>query len=579
MAGERDEPVWRQFPAGVWRALELGGLGRRSRQVLLLSAITGLLTGVVIAAFDFVVSGELLARVQSSPLAVQAVAPAIGLAGAALALRYLAHGASPEMSDEYIRNFHDRHHRLDRHPVVGRLVASAATLGLGGTMGFEGPSVYAGAAIGAALQARLTRYFSREDAKTLMVAGAAAGMAAIFRAPATGAVFAIEVPYQDDLAGRMVLPALCAAAVSYTTFAALRSTAPLLPIGGSAPFDLVDLGGAILVGVVCGTGARLFTWGLRATKRAARHGKVVVRVLAAGIVLAALAIVSNAISGQPLTIGPGYRAIDWALDPRQGLEAVAALLGLRALAVLATVGGGGAGGLFIPLVVEGALLGRLLEGALGAPAGSLFPVLGIMAFLGAGYRAPLTAVVFVAETTGRPGFVVPGLLAAVVAQLVMGRRSVAPSQVAARAGHLEARLRLPVTEALAGDAPTVTSDVTLAEFVRDFAVGRHAMVVPVVEDDHLLGVVELADVDKVSRSERDETTVNEVMRDEYPVGRITWTLRDAVSTMESGDVDALPIVDGEGRYRGLLSIDAILALGDILDESDDYGPRRRPDPD
>jgi CIC family chloride channel protein len=65
---------------------------------------------------------------------------------------------------------------------------------MGGAMGFEGPSIYIGSTIGSTLQRRFTAWFSREDAKLLLVAGAAAGVSAIFKAPATGAVFALEVP-------------------------------------------------------------------------------------------------------------------------------------------------------------------------------------------------------------------------------------------------------------------------------------------------------------------------------------------------------------------------------------------------
>ncbi len=94
------------------------------------------------------------------------------------------------------------------------------------------------------------------------------------------------------------------------------------------------------------------------------------------------------------------------------------------------------GGLFIPLVVAGALVGRAVGGAVDALDTSLFVVVGMAAFLGAGYRVPLAAVMFVAETTGRPGFVVPGLLAAVAAELVMGRSSITTYQVATAQGYL-----------------------------------------------------------------------------------------------------------------------------------------------
>src|SRR5207237_3435913 len=89
----------------------------------------------------------------------------------------------------------------------GRILASMVTRGFGGALGYEGPSIYLGAGIGSALQARFSRLFSRSDVKLLLVAGAAAGVAAIFKAPATGLVFALEVPYQEDFARRMLLPA------------------------------------------------------------------------------------------------------------------------------------------------------------------------------------------------------------------------------------------------------------------------------------------------------------------------------------------------------------------------------------
>jgi CIC family chloride channel protein len=95
----------------------------------------------------------------------------------------------------------------------------------------------------------------------------------------------------------------------------------------------------------------------------------------------------------------------------------------------AVVAGGGVGGLFVPLVVGGALTGRLVGGALHTLDTALFTVIGVAAFLGAGYRVPLAAVMFVAETTGQPGVIVPGLLAAVAAELVMGRSSVTTYQL------------------------------------------------------------------------------------------------------------------------------------------------------
>ena len=89
----------------------------------------------------------------------------------------------------------------------------------------------------------------------MLVAGAAAGVAAIFKAPATGAVFAIEVPYQDDLARRMLLPALIGSATSYLSFVAINGTTPIFPVRGTPPFSFVDLVGAVVLGLLAGFGA------------------------------------------------------------------------------------------------------------------------------------------------------------------------------------------------------------------------------------------------------------------------------------------------------------------------------------
>src|SRR4051794_40134924 len=127
------------------RREELLALGRRSRQVIVMSAITGLVTGAGVGLFEELTSGVLFERVTRAPLAVQAGAPLVGLLLAAAALTWLAKRASPSTADEYIKNFHERDRRLPLQPVFGRLVASACTLGSGGALGFEGPSIYLGA--------------------------------------------------------------------------------------------------------------------------------------------------------------------------------------------------------------------------------------------------------------------------------------------------------------------------------------------------------------------------------------------------------------------------------------------------
>jgi CIC family chloride channel protein len=446
------------------------------------------------------------------------------------------------------------------------VVASVATLGLGGPLGYEGPSLYLGAAIGSGLEGRLSRLFTREDSKALLVAGAAAGVAAIFKAPATGALFALEVPYQRDLARRMLLPALIAAAASYVTFVSLTTTAPLLPVRGAPPFDLADLGGAALLGLAAGAGARLYAWLIRTAKQVSTRGHPLGRALAAGAVLAAFVLCSQALFHQPLTLGPGYSTITWALDPSHSVRLVALLLVLRALAVLAARAGGGVGGLFIPLVVEGALLGRIFGTLLGRSGAStsLFPIIGVAAFLGAGYRVPLAAVMFVAETTGRPEFVVPGLIAAVVAQLVMGSSSVDDHQRVERRSHLQRRLELPLTAAIRTDVGTVAPDATVAEVLSGHLGGTGRTAVSVVDGDRYVGLARLGEVAAVSPDRWAETEVGDVMVTDHPTAARDWTIGRAVALMEAAGIDLLPVTAADGSFIGVVTTGDILNLDEVL---------------
>jgi CIC family chloride channel protein len=412
------------------RQEELRSLARRSGQVVVLAALVGAATGLGVALFERVVVQGALAALARAPLWIVASAPLVGLTVAALALRFVGGRATPATADEYLKAFHDPSSELGWRRFAAKLVASVATLGSGGAMGLEGPSLFMGATFGARLQARLPRVFRDTEHQILMVAGAAAGVAAIFKAPATGAVFALEVPYQDDLARRMLLPALVSAAVAYLTFVAVNGTEPLFPIVGNPAFDFRDLGGAAALGVAAGVAARGFAAMIRWAKRRVSSHHAALRIAAAGAALAALFTVGRMLTGESIVLGPGYGTITWALDDSHAVWLVLAVLVLRCVATASTVAGGGAGGLFIPLVVAGALMGRAVGGSFHALDTSLFVVVGVAAFLGAGYRVPLAAVMFVAETTGHPAFVVPGLLAAVAAELVMGRSSVTAYQVA-----------------------------------------------------------------------------------------------------------------------------------------------------
>ncbi|MCB0996632.1 MAG: chloride channel protein [Acidimicrobiales bacterium] len=541
----------------------------RLPRVVLSSVVLGILVGAVVAGFEELTVRILLDTLHDRPLWEQALAPAVGLVVAAAILRWFGPRASTSTSDEYIRAFHERHGRIPLRQLPAKLLAGAASIGSGGALGLEGPSIYAGANIGQNLQDRMHRYFRRDETKTLLTAGAAAGVAAIFQAPATGVIFALESPYRDDLARRALLPSLFAAASSYLTFVAILGTEPVFPRLGGTQFDLgiMDLLGGALVGIAAGLGGRLFAGLVRWTKTSVTRAPLHWRLASAGATLAGLAVVADAVFDDPVTLGPGGRAVEWLTDGNRGLGLIVLLLALRVCATLATLAGGGTGGLFIPLAVQGVLMGAAVGHLVGEPQTSLYPTLGLAAFLGAGYRAPIAAVMFVAESTGSTPYVVPALIAAAMSQLVAGNSSVASYQRSVRLGHLERRFTLPISSALVTDVFTVPPDATLTEFVYVHVLGRRERAVAVVDGGHFRGMCSMESLADLERSLWDTTTVGDVMRTDLPTGSASWTLRDAVAAMEAADIDILPIVDPSGIFVGLVAADDILKLDEILDET------------
>ncbi len=547
-----------------------GALRVREQRTLALAALTGVVTGLGVAGFEWVTQRKVFEQIIEAPLPVQAAAMVVGLALAAGALHYIGGDASPATADEYIRNFHDRDRPLSLRPVLGRMLAGASTLGSGGALGYEGPSLYLGASVGTAIQARRPTWFTRADSKVLMVAGAAAGVAAIFKAPATGAIFALEVPYRDDTARHMLLPALVGAATGYLAFVALIGTQPLFDVAGSPPFDLQELGGAALLGVVCGLAARCFALLITRAKHIAGSTTPWLRTLVAGAALAGLLIASEQVFGEGLSSGSGYRTLEWVTHPGHSIGLVLALLGFRVAATTATLAGGGVGGLFIPLVIAGALIGDAGAIAIGDTT-NLFPLIGVAALLGAGYRTPLAGVVFVAETTGHPGFIVPGLIASVASQLVMGDQSVSLYQLTGRRGHLERRFLLPMSAVIRADVLTVPPDATLREFYEHHLLLTRETSVPVHDGQQYLGMVSSAHLREHAPEQWSEIEVGDVLDVQWPAATPGWTLEMALRAMDAADVDALPVLDQRGSFIGIVTSADIVRLDEILGSADPDG--------
>ena len=562
---------------------------RGDTPVLALAVVTGFLVALLIAGFETLADSIVLEHVKELARWQIVIAPGIGLILAHLILRYLGGKTTPATSDEFVRAFHEKNPRLSIRELPAKLLAGVATIGSGGALGLEGPSIYAGSVTGLAVRDRFQNWLRREDVRILLTAGAAAGVAAVFKAPATGVLFALEAPYRDDVNRKALLPSLLAAATSYVTYINLIGHDAVVPFLDNPQFrlgadsdqmwftanDLTamfsgveagDMLGALVIGIGAGVGGRSMAWLVRWAKSQSKSENFLPRILLGGVLLALLALWADFVFDAPLTIGPGQEAMSWVVNPDHGLGLIALLFGMRLAATVVTLGAGGVGGLFIPLAVQGVILGQFTGEILQAERPGLYPTLGLAAFLGAGYKAPIAAVMFVAESTGA-SFVVPALIAAAVSQVVGGKSSVAEHQQNVRLGHLERRFTLPITSALTTDVLTIPPDATTSEFVYLHVLGRRQRSVPVVDKDNYLGMISLSDLSEVERSSWDETPVSELLRNDLPVARPSWSLRDTVAAMEDYEIDVLAVTDESNAFIGVVYEEDILKLDEILEET------------
>ena len=438
---------------GLVRRLATKLTRSRNPRLLAASALVGAAVAVVVAGFETLADLVVLKRVLGAPLAVLMLAPVAGVVAARFILRLGGRGTTRSTSDEYVRAYHERQPRIPIRELPAKLLAGVATIGGGGALGLEGPSIYAGSSLGLFMHERLRRFFLRDEARILLTAGAAAGVAAVFKAPATGVIFALEAPYRDDVARRALLPSLIASAASYATFVAIVGSAPVVPFPGEGGLlvgegglvsvlgvQIGDLFGALVLGIAAGLGGRVFAWLVLKAKSTALTVSWPKRVAAAAVVMAGLAVASEALFDEALTLGPGVQAMAWVVE-NQGLGLIALLFGMRIAATLATLVGGGVGGLFIPLATLGFIVGEFVGEVLGQDVTGLYPPLRLAAFLGAGYRVPIAAVMFVAESTGGVGaFIVPSAVAGIFTSR-LGAAIRSPSVRAAASVPAESRAR------------------------------------------------------------------------------------------------------------------------------------------
>ena len=358
---------------------------------------------------------------------------AAGFLVAGLIMQYLTPNPDEHSTEEIIRSYHERQGAVDMRPFLPKLLAAVATVGAGGSAALEGPGIYLGGAIGSWLWTRLRSFgFSPRDRRILLISGAAAGMSAVFRAPLTGVIFALEMPYKDDLAHEALLPALLASVTSFVTLAAFMGTRPLFNFMAAGSYTRMDLLWSAVLGAVCGLIMMPFTITFRRVRaffvnlRLPHWAKMTLGGLITGA--CGLAFV-RLFPGTLTPLGPNYEAVPQILLHAHSSAELVSFAGFKLLATLATLGVGGVSAMFVPLFLTGGSLGTAFaQSIVHASSLNLYAAVGMAACIASGYKTPLTAVIFVAEATGGHAFIIPTLIGAAVAYAVSGEASASGDQ-------------------------------------------------------------------------------------------------------------------------------------------------------
>ena len=539
----------------------------------LLTALIGLATNVAFHG-RFAVSLVSPANSHRPALALLLI-PVVGALVVGVMARYGSAAIRGHGIPEVMERILFAESRISPRVLILKPISTAIVIGTGGPFGAEGPIIATGGALGSLVGQFL--HVTTDERKTLLAAGAAAGMAATFGSPVSAVLLAVELLLFEYRA-RSLIPVTVAAVVATGVRFAFEGNAPVFEIATLVQPSGAALAGYAVLGLVIGALAACITRAAYRIEDAFEWAGERLHIhwmwwpVAGALVVGAVGLV------EPRTLGVGYENITGAIDGSIAGRALIVLVVLKFISWSVYLGSGTSGGTLAPLFTIGGGLGAWL----GAHAARFAPSLGIdprvaglvgMAAIFAGAsHALLTAVVFAFETTRQPLGLLPllaGCTTSYMVSLLLSRNSIMTEKLARRgvsvrseysADHLAHVL---VRDAAATDVVTLRADDRLSDVRAWLASGGGGAThqgFPVLDaGDGLVGVVTRRDL--LADSLADDVVVRSLVRRPPVVVYPDSTLRDAADQMVLARVGRLPVVERAGSRRvvGILSRSDLLA--------------------
>jgi CIC family chloride channel protein len=451
--------------------------------------------------------------------------------------------------------------RMEPRVAVLKPLSSALAIGSGGPFGAEGPIIMTGGAFGSLFAQAF--HMSAPERKTLLVAGAAGGMAAIFAAPVASVLLAVEL-LLFEWKPRSFIPVASAAAVA----AALR--VPLLgegPVFGTVPHGPMPwhaLVGAMLLGLLVGVASGLITRLVYAAEDA--FEKVPIHWMwwpaIGGIVIGLGGLL------YPRALGVGYDVIGDLLNGRLIGLFLLGLLITKAVIWAVSLGSGHSGGVLAPLLIMGGALGALVAPVFPSGDTALWATLAMCAMMAGTMGAPFTAIAFLVEATHDinllPGLLIAAFAADAVTVLWM-KRSILTEKIARRGTHVMREYivnplhMVSVADVMEKDVPSVPASLPVEGLFQRLAdedpVIARRQEWPVVDDaERLVGLVTRGDLVRALDREDELATVLDLGSRTLVVTHPDELLEEATAKMIAHDIGRLPVVDRQEptRLLGLL---------------------------
>jgi CIC family chloride channel protein len=525
---------------------------------------------------------------ETAPVALRPLVVLIlPMAGALLAglLCQLAPETRGGGGDAMIHSFHHQGGVVRRRVIWVKALASIFTLGSGGSGGREGPTMQMGGAIGSAIG--LGFKVSPRERRILMVAGVAAGMAAVFRTPLGAALLAAEVLYRDDFEAEALVPAILASVIAYSVVISIFGESTLFARAPRYLFIPRHLPLYALLAVLVAAVASIFLAALRGVQRLSARLPLPVwaRPAAGGLALGVFAVPLILLVGGHFgtpgralgILGGGYGAAqvaitgaDWLPGGWKGAEFLLFLCGAKLLATSLTVGTGGSAGDFGPSLVLGGLFG----GAFGRAAAVLlhdpsidpgaFALVGMGTFYGGLAHVPVSSLIMVSELAGSYDLLVPLMLAEGIAFVALRKRFLYTAQVPTfsdspvhrASSSLEVLGRLRVAEVLVTRTPirSFQLDTSLSEMHLALMEATWQTTFPIVDPDgKLLGIVSAASIGLIAPQDGVQAlAVASDLMQPPTVLDLGDDLRKAGELILSSGLHQLPVLTKDGKLAGFI---------------------------